>query len=419
MLGEERLTADTLTLVPDWDSERLQSAFSVILLENSVIIKNSDEYQIAEQNVFDDIGRMGLFSFYCHGWNDKGNLSYVILDDDLVASIWCADDAITSYGSGIIRYPLTHLRHSFGNCGACQTKSLIGFNLGQSRIGSTLDDRMSGIEVPDTTEYTEEGTNDACEDCQEYMSSWLAEKVRDDPNYLWGLGGSGLVHRIPTGYTIPGEFEDYDVLELATGSDPPSEIKTDDDFIARYEGNRKTLGIDNEGEFLFNSVLSTRLNVDFEFDEIRLNCKCQEPVKMSQELDIVLCDYEDQRIVVIETTAENEMDTSKLRNKHNVALQFHALQNQYNDLDIQYIYLTTGSYPDDLHEDSATLEVQKNISDLSISTEIISRPDSVNQDDLDPNALNHEGSVVFSEKFNELYNSLVSECRDRVGKFMT
>jgi hypothetical protein len=93
------------------------------------------------------------------------------------------------------------------------------------------------------------------------------------------------------------------VLELATGSDPPSEIETDDNFIAGHEGRMDSLGLDNEGEFLFNAVIAFQLNVDFDFDEIKLNCRCEGPVEMSQELDIVLTNFENQQMVVIETTA--------------------------------------------------------------------------------------------------------------------
>ncbi|WP_158544865.1 hypothetical protein [Haloferax sp. Atlit-47N] len=420
MSDGERLTADSLTLVPDADGERLQSVFSALLQENGVIEQESEEYRIAEQAVFNDIGQLGLFSFYYDGWSDQGELSYVILDEDLIASIWSTDDSVTPYGRGKVRYPLKYLGHAFGNCGVCPAKSFLGFNAGQSNLEFSFEEGIEGIKVPNTAEYAEKASGEACDTCQEYMSSWFSEKVRDNPDYLWALGGSGLLHRIPTDYTytFPDEFEDYDVLELATGSDPPSEIETDDNFIAGHEGRMDSLGLDNEGEFLFNAVIAFQLHVDFDFDEIKLNCRCEGPVEMSQELDIVLSDFENQQIVVIETTAENEVSSSKLRNKHNVILQFHALQNRYEELDILYLYLTTGSYPEDLHEDSATLDAQENLTELGISVDVVSRPDDVSQTDLDPNALNHHGSKEFIENFDSLYESLLSECSKKVERFM-
>lgn len=419
MPKEEQLTADSFNLIPDSDGERLQAAFLSILRENGVITRDSEEYHISEQKVFDDIGRLGLFSFYYNGWSGRGNLSHIILDEDLIASIWCPSDAATPYGQGKVRDPLTNLGHAYGNCDVCPSKSLLGFNSGHSNLPRTMEQGRRDIETPDTTEYAEESTSEACEECQGYMASWFAEKVRENPNYLWMLGGSGLLLDIPTDYTVPGEFEDYDIIELAVGSDPPSEVETDDDFIASHEGQMDSLGLEDEGEFLFNAIIAFQLNVDFDFEEVKLNCRCEGPMKMSQELDIVLSDYENQQVVVIETTAENEVSSSKLRNKHNVILQLHALQNQYSELDIQYIYLTTGSYPDDLHEDSATLDAQENLSDLGISVNVISRPKDVSQDDLDPNTLNHRGSADFIENFDSLYERLLSDCREKVEAFMT
>lgn len=419
MSTDEQLTTDSLTLVPDRDGERLQSAFSSILRENGVITRDSEEYHIDEREVFDDIGRLGLFSFYYDGWSGQGDLSYVILDDNLIASVWCANDTVIPYGRGKVRYPLKQLGHAFGNCSACPTKSFIGFSSGVSNLEHSVGKGMTDIELPETDDFAVEESDKACSECQEFMSSWFAKKVRENQDYLWAIGGSGLLHNIPSDYTIPGEFEDYDVLELATGSDPPSEIETDDDFIASHDGRMDSLGLDNEGEFLFNAIVAFQLNVDFDFDDIKLNCKCDEPVKMSQELDIVLTDFDTQRITVIETTAENEMDSGKLRRKHNVVLQLYALQNRYTDLSIQYIYLTTGSYPDDLHENSATLDVQQNLSELGIRVDIVSRPTGVSQTDLDPNSLNHHGSSNFSKNFDVLYDSLISECREKVDEFFS
>lgn len=419
MPEQEQLTADSLTLVPDSDSERRQSAFSSLLRNNGVITRDSERYTISERTVFDDIGHLGLFSFYYEAWSGQGDLRHVILNEDLIASIWCTDDAATPYGRGKVRNPLIHLGHAYGNCSVCPAKSLLRYNSAHSSFSFTIEEGRRGIDTPDTAEYAKEATSEACEDCQEYMSSWFSEKVREDPDYLWMLGGSGLLHRIPTDYTVPGKFEDYDILELAIGSDPPSEIETDDDFIAGHDGRMDSHGLDNEGEFLFNAVLAFQLHVEFDFDDLKLSCSCEEPVKMVHELDIVLSDFENQQIVVIETTAENEVNSAKLRRKHNVILQLHALQNRYEELDIQYIYLTTGAYPDDLHEDSATLDAQENLSDLGICVEVISRPDNVSQTDLDPSALNHHGSKEFIENFHSLYESLLSECREEVERFMT
>lgn len=420
-MSEERvLTQDSFTFVPDPDGERLRNAFSNILRENGVvdIAAESGAYEVIQEDILREIGRLALFSFYYENSKESGDMSYLILDDDLVASVWHDDKTETPFGKGKIRDPLSHMRHAFGNCPSCATKAYLGYNLGKSRLGELLPDQMNGIELPETESYAEDHSNSSCEECQQYMGEWIAQKVRENPDYLWAFGGSGLTHEIPMDYTIPGEFEEYDILELVTGSDPPAEIEVDDDFLAREDIETEDLGLDIESEFLFNCVVGTLLFVEFDFDDLELNCKCRLPFQMSQELDIVLTDYESQKMVIVETTAENEIDTGKLRNKHNVILQFQSIIEDLPNLDILYLYVTTGNYPEDLHTESATLNVQESLSELGFKMEMISRPEDINVDDIDPDLLYHQGSSHFEEKFGRVYDSLLDDCVNKVEEFV-
>lgn len=431
---EEFLPDDDLEVLPDPDGQRIRNTIQGILSENNIIESDSGGTpSISDQDMLSQIREMALFSFYFEGWETDGGildeLNYMILDDELIATIWTNRSNLRPiHSSKIIRRPLEHMDHAFGHCPACPTKSFIGYNLGNSNIHRTTLEQMEDVEIPDTSAYSKSALfcdsfgidHNTCQVCQEYMSDWLADKIRKNPDYLWALGGSGIPFAIPAEHGItygPDDREEYTLFDLLAGGEPPAEVEETDSVLEQSDADTMRVGLSSKAEAVFNVTLGIELFVEYGFDRFEANCKIREPVKFGQETDIVLFDSADQKLLIIETSAENRIRGSRIRDQESLALQLHALSERYEALDVCLIYLTTGKYPDDLDTDSATKEAHEWISGSEISSEIVSCPDSVSVGELSHTGINHIGSAKFTDVFTTLHSSLVEDCHEVVSKF--
>lgn len=388
---------------------------SIKLLEEAGVLSATGTTVTAlDDEAFHEVGHLSFFSFFYEEKEEKSRRwTYLVLDEEHIASIWIDETKLMApvTSSRVRPNPLTDKSHAYGHCNVCPAKNFLGYNLGQSGLGDTLG-QTEDIETPDTlpySTYTEEEAGN-CLDCQDMMAEWFVKTVREDTNSLWGMGGTGLLHRISI------EPEEYNILDLIVGREPIIEVEEPDEELDTTEVKQlNEIGDVEQGpEYFFNILLGIYFTQKFSFDDFHVNCKMEEPIKSSFEYDIFLIDYDSQKMVVAETTAESRLDGSRLRNKQNAALQLEALKSRYDDLDILYLYTTTADY-EDLHTDSATKAVQDNWPPIRT----ISFPDEdVERDVIDPvNAVGCPPNE-FAEHIRLLYDHLLSEMETQISDFI-
>lgn len=383
--------------------------------EVGVLFTDDTEIKDFEEEAFDDVGHLSFFAFFYHEReDDKRSWMYLLLDEEYVASLWIDKTELMApaTSSRVRPNPLEDMSHAYGHCDVCPAMNFLGYNLGKSELGEVLG-RTEDIETPHTSPYGNYTDEDAgnCLDCQEMMAEWFVDKIKEDTNYLWGMGGTGLVHKLSL------DREERNIIDLIVGREPIVEVEEPDEELNKAEINQlDEVGTVEQGpEYFFNILLAIYFSQKFNFDDFQVNCKMREPIDSSFEYDVFLIDYESQDLVVIETTAEGRLDGSRLRKKQNAALQLQAIQARYDELDTLYLYVTTAVY-DDLYTESATRAVQESLEPIKI----ISFP----EDDVNSSALEATDAIScppdeFGEEIRTLYDYLIYEIDDQLSKFIS
>lgn len=396
---------------------------SLHLLEQADVILRDGNEKIPriDKDAYQELAYLSFFAFYYREKVKHSNpqdWGYLILGEDQFASLLSDSSQLISpiHSARVKRQPLEDLGHAFGHCMTCPAKTFLGNNMGKSNIAETVG-LVQDIESPNTYEYSmysEEG-NDRwshdeygdCNECQKFMSKWFRNAVQEEVNYLWGMGGTGLVHQLNI------DTEEYNVLEAIAGREPPIKtVKQEYSLLARDQEQLEEQRSEHPGpEYIFNLLLAISFCVEYDLDDFKLNCEIHCPKKLSFEYDIILLNYEAQKLVVIETTAESKMDTSDLKTKQNAALQIQILAQLYG-FEILYIYLTTAT-DEKLSSSSGTTLVQEEWD----TVQTICCPTDIDLDVLDPERAVHHSPEAFGTEFRRLYDSLVARCQKEIEAF--
>ena len=419
MAGEEKLE-DEIGFIHD----PYRDMHTLHLLDEAGAVSKGDDEKITDvvKDTFSELEYLSFFAFYYReriSPDDAQDWGYLILGEDLFASLLSDEDVLRSpiQSAHIKRQPLSDLGHAFGNCQICPAKTFLGSNLGNSNVGESVG-LVQDIEIPNTFEYSmysEEGNQrwshdeyGDCSECQEFMSVWFREKIREQEDYLWGMGGTGLVHELSL------DTEEYNILEAIAGRTPQIETLEDDfSLLQRDKGQLdERINTDPGPEYVFNLIIAAKFCAEFEFDDFKANCEISEPYELVSEYDVLLINYDLQKIVVIETTAQSKISSDHLRKKHTAAYQLSTLAEKY-DFELQYIYVTTGK-EDDLRPESGTTLVQNEWDVMEI---VCCQPDNelsiLNAD----RAINTSPSE-FGEEFRDLYETIAEETKAHISSFV-
>lgn len=374
------------------DRIHLRSAIKAIEDTGAIEFVKGTDVPLIKEKKFQSLFELVFFGFFYEGnrVDEERDYLYVTLSDNQIASL-LTDKSILespSTGSRLRDHPLRDMAHAYGHCEICPAKGFLGKNLGLSTLKDEVG-RAEDIEVPDTYPYSvydfrknltdiPKGEAESCNNCQSYMVEWLNSKIQEDVNYLWGLGGTGMVHKFKLN-------SDYNILDVLVGKEPPGDFEVDSINISdrtkrQSDGN---LDVENGVEPTFNLLLAMYLANRLGFDDYWVNCKIRKPYSVKYELDVILIDYTKKIFVCIETTGEREIDDGRFRQKQRAANQLQALADEY-DWQQHYIYLTPGDISDIREGTAERLTYESNN-----SFEVVGTPPDIDTRPIRPkNAIN-------------------------------
>lgn len=389
--------------------------------ETESTVRDKAFVEIEDEQSLRQLGKLALFVFRHEDKEDLGNgegFNHVILSDGSVASLWVDNNWYILPGdisSQVKRQPFAQdkPRHAHGKCSICPTLSLLKYNFGHSDFNNP---QLSAPEFPDTSEYAEAESPEDCLACKEYLSEWICELINEDASHLWLLGGSGL-H-----YDLPILEDGYDFLDILNDSQPPTEAEVDDSELRSVYSEADISENDYSGretgsELLLNQILGIKMYSRFDFDDLILNCGCKEPVEINYELDIVLIDYDTQKMVVIETTTAKSRN-NHLSQKHGAATQLTALSTYYEYLDIEYIYVTTENFPGGIERTSGTWVLHESMDEIGIPFEIVTRPEDFDDSALETNGMRSMPPDKIEHTISELYEYIITDLESKVENFL-
>lgn len=428
MERRERLERDSVDFLPT-EHKVATNIFRYLESKDIIEFQDSEEdtvrdtalVEIEDEQSLHQLGKLALFVFRHEDEEDLGNgegINHVILSDGSVASLWVDTDWYLLPGnisSQVKRRPFAQgkPRHAHGKCSICPTLNILRYNFGHSDFNNP---QLSEPELPDTLEYAETESHEDCLECKEYLSEWVCERINENSRYLWLLGGSGL-H-----YDLPIREDGYDFLDILNDSQPPTEAEVDDSELRSVyseadisENNYP--GSETGSELLLNQILGIKIYSRFDFDDLILNCRCKEPVEINYELDIVLIDYDTQKMVVIETTTAKSRN-NHLSQKHSAATQLTALSTYYEYLDIEYIYVTTEDFPGGIERTSGTWVLHKSMDQIGIPFEIVTRPEEFDDSALETNGMRTMPPDEIEDAISQLYEHITTDLESEVQNFL-
>jgi hypothetical protein len=427
MERREQLKEDSIDFLPT-EHKAATNIFRYLEREDIIEFQNSEKpvretaiVEAHDEESLRELGKLALFVFRHEDKEDLGNnegFNHIILGDGSIASLWIDGNWYLVPGdvnSQVKRQPFEkeNPRHAHGKCDICPTLNILRYNFGHSDFNNP---QLCTPALPDTSAYSEGESEEDCLECKNNISEWFCERIREDERYLWLFGGSGL-H-----YNLPIQEDGYDFLDILNDSQPPTETEVDDSELRSVYSDTDHAQDDYPGsetgsELLLNQILGIQMYSRFGFDDLVLNCEAKEPVEINYELDIILIDYGSQKMVVIETTTARSRN-NHLSQKHNAATQLKALSTYYENLEIEYIYLTTEDFPGGIERTSGTWILHQSMERMGIPFKIIRRPDGLDYSALHTNGMPTTTPEEIDKVISELYEHIIDELDTHIRGFL-
>lgn len=324
-------------------SPKILNDLTSILTENKIIEidyhnridKDTKAIRILNKNLLEEIG-FGIFLMWFHDAKyrkivqkkDKQNIKYNFINLDNTCTLFlCAYPNTKSknyyeeifFNDNIFnKIPTGNHRHEL-----CPLCNLLKYNLG------CLDETLSEVDMPVPTE--------CCGDHKTAIIKWFKVKFQENESYIRMLGGDGCLVRV-----------DPKIFQFLFSA------------ISREE---------NTIEQLFNSFLALYAGSLHNFDIIRANTFIISPLR-SNEIDILLYNSKENKLLILETTSENAIDKKHLKHKIYNAAVIHVI----DVITHSYKYITFG-LEDDLKGSEGHIKLYESLKDkYEIDFDIISLP---------------------------------------------